>query len=116
MNLAGRKKRTGSSNSDIHFKVNFSDNFKYVKKLIRFMKKKLLLALVSGMVITIITGLIDVTGGLLGATNYGLPLAWLSTPVLANPITEVLWTNFIIDVLIWSTIVFLVLHFLRRGK
>ena len=75
---------------------------------------KAIISLVAGAVITVITGIINVTGTLIGATNYGLPLAWLTTPVIATPVTQIIWVNFIVDVIVWSAVAFLVMHFLKR--
>lgn len=77
-------------------------------------KTKAIVSIVLGIVITLITGMIDISGTLVGASNFGFPLAWVSMPVLATPVTNILWVNFIADVLIWSGIVFVIISLLKR--
>jgi len=77
--------------------------------------KKLLISLIGGTAITLITGLIPI-GNLVGATNYGLPMAWRIRLVLApqyNP-WRILPVNIIIDTVLWGLIIYLIYYSKRR--
>jgi hypothetical protein len=78
-------------------------------------KLKAVISIVAGLVITAVTGLISLSV-LLGATHYGLPLVWRIELVTFPPVTNIEWINLIADVIIWSAIVFLVLHFMKKEK
>lgn len=83
--------------------------------------KLFVVALVLGIVITGLTGLIETPGtALIGATWYGLPFSWLKylvvgpqySPWSVNPIT-----NLIADIIIWTVVVFIVLFIATKlGK
>lgn len=63
-------------------------------------------SLVTGLVITLITGLVDVTPlKLVGATWHGWPLAWFYVIVYPGSPTSVNWLNFIGDIIAWFVIV-----------
>ena len=66
------------------------------------------LAIVIGVVITVVTGLLNVTpgGGFVGATWYGYPTAWLIYRVLAPQYSPWAfnWGNFAIDVVFWFVV------------
>ena len=85
------------------------------------MKIKILVsAIVGGLVITLLTGLINSTPQMLvGAVWYGYPMAWLFQMIVA-PIYfpwAVSAVNLAIDAIFWSIIVgiaLLILHGLRK--
>ncbi len=66
------------------------------------------LAIIIGIAITVISGLLNVTpgGGFVGATWYGYPTAWLIYRVLAPQYSPWAfnWTNFAIDVVFWFVV------------
>jgi len=72
----------------------------------------LLFSVVGGIVITLLTGMMNSTPGqLVGATWYGYPTSWIIRMVVApqyNP-----WSfqaaNFVIDVVVWFVVVAVVL-------
>ncbi len=70
-----------------------------------------LVSILGGELITLLTGLIPNTPGMLvGAVHYGYPLPWLFRMVIApwyNPWRMDLW-NFLGDTLVWFIIVALV--------
>ena len=78
------------------------------------------LALASGFVITLYTGLINSTpgGGFVGATWYGWPASWLIYRVLAPQYSPIAYNygNLVIDVIAWTIVAFVVLWFATRGK
>jgi len=74
--------------------------------------KKVLMALVGGIAITIVTGLMPNTPGMLvGATWYGYPLAWLIRMVVAPEYFpwKVEIGGLIADIVVWTLIVLVVL-------
>ena len=74
----------------------------------------LALALVLGVLATGLTGLINTTPeGLLGATHYGYPLAWLYQIVYIGMPIEVDWAMLLLDIAIWSVIIAIVLMLLQ---
>jgi hypothetical protein len=63
-------------------------------------------AFVLGVVVTLATGFVNITPGILGATWYGVPLSWLKHLVIApqyNPWRITLF-GLVIDVLFWFDI------------
>jgi hypothetical protein len=65
-----------------------------------------ILAPIGGMIITLLTGLIDTTPqGLVGASHYGYPWAWRHIPVVLNPVTNYDAVNFTADYFFWGIIV-----------
>jgi len=70
------------------------------------MKLTVLCYLVTGLVITLITGLVDVTPmNLVGATWHGWPLAWFYVIVYPGSPVSVSWLNVIGDTTVWFLIV-----------
>jgi hypothetical protein len=76
---------------------------------------KLLVSLVAGVIVTLITGLVQ-NKVLIGATHYGWPIAWRIIRVLApehNPLKIIpLW--FVIDTAFWAIIFYLIFHYTRN--
>jgi hypothetical protein len=67
-------------------------------------------AVVIGVVITLLTALINVTpSGLVGATWYGWPLAWMYKLVTYPPATTFDYLHIVADIVIWSIIAAIVL-------
>jgi len=74
--------------------------------------RKALMALVGGIVITLVTGLIPNTPGMLvGATWYGYPLAWLIRMVVAPEYFpwKVEIASILEDIVVWGLIVLAIL-------
>jgi hypothetical protein len=64
---------------------------------------------IAGTAAALLTGLVDVTpsGGLVGATWYGYPLAWLRRLIVApqhNPL-KVDGLYLLLDIVLWSSVV-----------
>ena len=79
--------------------------------------KKIVYALIAGLVITLITGFINNTpSGLLGAIHYGFPLVWRIVLVTATPTTNYDFVNFIGDVIIWFVIVGVLMYLYTKLK
>jgi hypothetical protein len=80
-------------------------------------KKVVVGGIVGGIVLTLLTGLIEAPS-LIGATNYGYPILWLTKftvgpgyfPWSFHPV------RFLLDVIVWAIIVSLVLYILFRKK
>ena len=69
------------------------------------MKLMVLVSVVTGLAITLITGLVDVTPlQLAGATWHGWPLAWLYVIIYPGSPISVNWLNLIGDIIIWFVI------------
>ena len=69
------------------------------------MKMMILVSVVTGLVITMVTGLVDVTPmHLVGATWHGWPLAWLYVIVYPGSPISVNWVNLIGDIIVWLVI------------
>jgi hypothetical protein len=86
------------------------------------MRKSLLASTFAfGVLITVISGFLDVTPpGILGARWHGWPLAWLYVIVYPGSPWSVDWLNFGGDIILWSVVsfagLFALLHFLRYKK
>jgi len=72
-----------------------------------WLKRRLLyaFAFAVGLLIALISGLIDVTPpGLLGATWHGWPLAWFYVIVYPGSPWSINWVNFAGDFIVWSIV------------
>lgn len=72
------------------------------------MKSKIFMySIIGGVIITIVTGLINTANRLIGATRYGYPFSWLIRMIIAPQYFP--WridlTNLILDIVIWSVVV-----------
>ena len=77
-------------------------------------KYLLIISIVSGVIITLILGLISYpTNGLLGVEKWGYPFHWLSQVVYPGARVNVNWSNFIIDLLIWIIVSLFILKILE---
>ena len=77
----------------------------------------ILLSVIGGVTITLLTALIP-SRLLVGATHYGLPLAWRTRLVLHpqyNP-WRINMPNLVIDIVIWSVVVGVVIFLIRRRR
>jgi hypothetical protein len=79
----------------------------------------LIIAIVVGVVITLVTGLVDHTpSGLMGASWYGYPLAWLVQMVVAPQYFP--WVvrplRLIVDLVFWIVIVWIILFAISKVK
>jgi len=74
--------------------------------------KLIIFFIIIGLIITLITGLFSNLDTLVGVSRWGYPLYWLSKMVIGpqySPPLDIVWLNLIIDVIIWSIIVYLIL-------
>lgn len=85
------------------------------------MAKTIALAVIAAIVVTLITGLINVTpgGGFVGAVWYGFPLNWINK-LITNPIAwSVQWTGLVVDLVVWfivAMIVLMLIGIVRKHK
>ena len=81
------------------------------------MKLMVLVSAVAALVITLITGLIDVTPmNLLGARWHGWPLAWFYVIVYPGSPMSFNWFNFVADLIIWFVIALIVVLIVSKFK
>jgi hypothetical protein len=81
--------------------------------------KLLIFAIIGGIVITLITGLINNTPEMLmGAVYYGYPLAWLEMLVVAPQYFpwHVRPLRLIIDIVVWAVIVWVILFAISKAR
>ena len=76
-------------------------------------------AVVAGVVMTLFTGLIGNTPGMLvGAVYYGYPLAWLEMMVVAPQYFP--WVvrplRLILDIVAWTVVVWIILFVVSKAK
>ncbi len=73
--------------------------------------QKVVYSVVGGFVFTLITALLPNTA-MIGISGYGYPFPWLAQPFYppGSPMTF-LWSNLILNHLVWTVIVFLVIKF-----
>ena len=81
--------------------------------------KTVILAVAGGVVITLLTGLINNTPeGLMGAVWYGYPLPWLVMRVLAPQYFP--WVlrplRFIADIVVWFIVVWVILFIVSKVR
>ena len=75
-------------------------------------------SVVIGVIIALFTGIFP-HSEIVGANWWGYPLVWLTQAVLSpgySPPLNVIWLNLIIDIVVWSVIVFLFLFVVFRKK
>jgi len=84
------------------------------------MKVKIILAaILGGVIVTLLTGLISNTPPMLvGATHYGYPFAWLTRLVIAPQYFP--WRfnilTLIVDIVIWTLVIGIILFVFSRRK
>jgi len=73
--------------------------------------QKVVYSVVGGFVFTLITALLPNTA-MIGISGYGYPFPWLAQPFYppGSPVIF-LWSNLILNHLVWTVIVFLVIKF-----
>ena len=81
--------------------------------------KTIALALIGGIVITLLTGLVDHTPEMLvGAVYYGYPFAWLEMMVVAPQYFP--WVvrplRLVLDIVVWAIIVWVVLFVVSQAR
>jgi hypothetical protein len=86
--------------------------------LIKIMKTNMIVivALVIGIIISGLTGLINTTPVIIGATWYGWPVAWMYNYVTYPPSTAFNYVNLVVDIVIWTVVAFVILWIAMRGK
>jgi len=65
-------------------------------------------SLITGIIITLITGFFP-NVFLIGVSYWGYLLPWTKQIVYPGAPFEILWINFIVDIIIWSVLVYLTL-------
>jgi hypothetical protein len=71
-------------------------------KMLLMTEKRLLIAAACGLVIALLTGLVNSTPrGILGASWYGWPLAWLYVIVYPGSPRRIDWLNLAADSVLW---------------
>jgi len=81
--------------------------------------KLLIFAIIGGVVITLITGLINNTPGMLvGAVYYGFPFAWLQMLVIAPQYFpwHVRPLRLVLDIVVWTVIVWVILFAVSKAR
>lgn len=72
---------------------------------------RLFLSSIGGIIVTGITGLYSYpTDGIVGVEKWGFPFYWLSKIIYHGADKIINWSNFIINTLIWSSLVFLIIY------
>ncbi len=70
---------------------------------------KFFLSFIGGIIVTGITGLYPYpTEEIIGAEKWGFPFYWLSQVIYPGAEKIINWSNFLIDILIWSAIIILI--------
>ncbi len=94
------------------------EKFLQNNKVLRAMDKKIMIStIIGGIAVTLVTGLIE-SPSMLGATNYGYPFGWL-TQLIVAPVYfpwRVHPIRLVLDVIVWSVLVWLVLYVVIRKK
>lgn len=81
------------------------------------MKLMVLVSAIVALVITLITGLVDVTPmHLVGARWHGWPLAWFYVIVYPGSPISFNWFNFVADLIIWFVIALIVVLMVSKFK
>lgn len=88
-----------------------------------------IVAIVAGIIVTIITGwipgilLYTMAGGLqylmeplLGASNYGLPVVWRSVIVYPGSPTNYHVTGLVVDIAFWAVVVWVILLIAMKSQ
>ncbi|MFX1501498.1 MAG: hypothetical protein ACFFDH_11100 [Promethearchaeota archaeon] len=71
----------------------------------------ILFSFILGIIITLLTGFIaNTTTNLLGADTWGFPFYWMNQSVYPGAERAIIWSNLLIDILIWSFLLFLILY------
>jgi hypothetical protein len=74
------------------------------------------ISIVVGILVTLATGLYNSTPNIVGATWYGLPLAWLYVIVYPGNPWSIDWVNFAVDFVLWFIVALAVILLLTRRK
>lgn len=79
--------------------------------------KMLVYAIIVGLIIALITGVINTTPhGLVGATWYGFPAVWRIVLVTATPVTHYKVINFIGDWIFWFVVAAVIMMLWEKMK
>jgi len=92
--------------------------------MLKSTKKMLVYAVVVGVVITLVTGLIAntpdcvFTACVVGVVYYGYPFAWLARTAAAPPYSPWLirLVRLILDIVAWTVVVYIILFALSKTK
>jgi hypothetical protein len=71
-------------------------------------KTLVVVSIILGVVIALLTGLYNSTPNIVGATWYGLPLAWMYNYVTYPPSTGYSYVNLVIDIIVWFIVVLVI--------
>ncbi len=72
-------------------------------------------SLLTGIIITLITGFFP-NIFLIGVSYWGYLLPWMSRVVYPGAPLQIIWINFIVDVVIWSVLIYLGLLSIEEEK
>jgi hypothetical protein len=72
-------------------------------------------SLLTGIIITLITGFFP-NVFLLGVSYWGYLLPWMMQVVYLGAPLEIIWINFIVDIIIWSVLIYLGLVSIEEEK
>jgi len=76
-----------------------------------------IIALVVGIVVTLLTALVNVTpAGLTGATWYGLPLPWFIVIVYPGSPTRIRPLRLVADIVFWAIVVWVILYVVSKVR
>lgn len=75
-----------------------------------------IVSVVLGIVLTGLTGLINTTPNLVGASWYGWPTAWYTVPVVPNPVWNLNYANLVIDIVVWAIVVAIIMFIAMKLK
>ena len=76
-------------------------------------------SIIAGIAITLLTGLFHNEGGIIGSSRWGYPIHWLSKMVVGPQYTapqEIVWSNLIYDITIWTFVSLFILLIVFRKK
>ncbi|MFX0136480.1 MAG: hypothetical protein ACFFDN_22765 [Candidatus Hodarchaeota archaeon] len=75
---------------------------------------KLFLSIIGGIIIALITGFFpNPMPFLIGSDTWGFPFYWVSQVIYPGAEKTVNWSNLILDILIWSLIMFLTISLIE---
>lgn len=73
-----------------------------------------LVSFIEGLLITVITGFFPYPmNELIGSERWGFPFYWISQIVFPGAEKIINWSNFILNTLLWSSLVFLITYIIE---
>lgn len=75
------------------------------------------ISVIAAIVVTLITGIINVTpGGLVGAVWYGFPLNWINKLITYPTAWAVQWAGLVVDLVVWFIVAMIVLFLIGMAR